>query len=120
LIENFENPLTQITVRIKSELAHLAKFGAKCLADRVGVAVLAQINSDAVDAIILPETDEVLPAHEDNALIAGVIVKHPGDDELLNARRRRELQSIALVNAMAAREALRDEHALLTLEATQD
>src|SRR5438045_1869964 len=64
----------------------------------------------------MPDPREILRAHVNDALVAGVIVKNCGDRKWTRSVGRSQRDRVALADPMAARETLRHEHARLRVE----
>src|SRR5450755_4549394 len=68
----------------------------------------------------MPELDEIPCAHEDDSLIACVIIKDPSDRELADALGRGQLDRLTILKAMATNESFRNKDARFCLKSTHD
>ena len=120
LVEDFENARAQRPVRIDHELAVAAELLPESVNQCFAGTGFLQVNGDTAHAIVVPELNEGPLAHVNDPLIAGVIKKDPGDGKLADALGRGQLDRLALPQAMAAHETLRNKDARLGLKSTHD
>src|SRR5881394_2300854 len=68
----------------------------------------------------MPESDEVPRAHEDDSLIARVIIKNPSDRELADTLGRGQLDRLTIPKATAPSKTFRNKDARLRLKSMRD
>src|SRR3954468_4338159 len=80
----------------------------------------AEVNGQAINAVIFPDRQERPLAHVDDALVTRVVVENSGDRKTPRTFGRAQLERLPLPDALLARETLRDDDARLLIKAAHN